>query len=108
MHTGQGGCRSFQLFTHESPAAEEDSCHGQVICTALLNAGLKCGGVTMLEMHGTGTTLGDPIEMSAAIAAICSGRETEAGPLTLGAVKSIVGHSEPAAGAAGLMAAIAR
>ena len=97
-----------QVFTHESPAAEEGTCHGQVICTALFNAGLEHGEVTMLEMHGTGTTLGDPIEVSAATAAICSGRETEAGPLTLGAVKSIVGHAEPAAGAAGLMAAIAR
>lgn len=55
-----------------------------------------------LQLHGTGTSLGDPIEVGA-IAALLSGKpEHDAQPLKLMAGKSWIGHSEPAAGVMGL------
>lgn len=55
-----------------------------------------------LQLHGTGTSLGDPIEVGA-IAALLSGKpEHNVQPLTLMAGKSWIGHSEPAAGVMGL------
>ena len=63
-----------------------------------------------LEMHGTGTALGDPIEFGAAVAVhSASDSGGSAGPpLTLGAIKSSFGHSEAAAGAWGLLHAAAQ
>ena len=58
--------------------------------------------VDYLEAHGTGTEVGDPIELRAAAAAYGKGRGTER-PLLIGSVKTNVGHLEPAAGAAGLI-----
>ncbi|GHI04300.1 hypothetical protein AQI88_26045 [Streptomyces cellostaticus] len=60
--------------------------------------------VSHIEAHGTGTNLGDPIEVSAlrtAFGALAPHREP--GSITLGAVKTNVGHLEPAAGMAGLL-----
>ncbi|MEU0742886.1 SDR family NAD(P)-dependent oxidoreductase [Streptomyces sp. NPDC006134] len=60
--------------------------------------------VSHIEAHGTGTNLGDPIEISALRTAF--GRlapHREPGSITLGAVKTNVGHLEPAAGMAGLL-----
>eukprot|EP00873_Tetraselmis_striata_P016306 jgi/Tetstr1/436570/TSEL_025367.t2 len=59
-------------------------------------AGLEC-----LNMHGTGTALGDPIEVGALSAVLNS--EKRAGHVTLQACKSMFGHSEASAGTAGLM-----
>lgn len=55
--------------------------------------------ISILEMHGTGTALGDPIEIGAAFAVLQNG---EGKPLELQAAKSRVLHTEPAAGAVGL------
>ncbi len=49
-------------------------------------------------MHGTGTPLGDPIEVGAALAVLASSGKKLA--TSLSAVKSMLGHCEPAAGAA--------
>ncbi|MGW2327042.1 SDR family NAD(P)-dependent oxidoreductase [Streptomyces sp. NPDC001700] len=60
--------------------------------------------VTHIETHGTGTNLGDPIEISALRAAFGTlAPHREPGSITLGAVKTNVGHLEPAAGMAGLL-----
>ncbi|MFD7501851.1 SDR family NAD(P)-dependent oxidoreductase [Streptomyces sp. NPDC059850] len=60
--------------------------------------------ITHIETHGTGTNLGDPIEISALRAAFGTlAPHREPGSITLGAVKTNVGHLEPAAGMAGLL-----
>lgn len=60
-----------------------------------------------LEMHGTGTPLGDPIEIGAITTVLCSVRRIERNRLKLGAAKSRYGHAEPAAGGIGVLNASA-
>ncbi len=74
----------------------------RVIREALKRSGVEPKDVAYLEAHGTGTSLGDPIEMEAAGAAFGSGREPGR-PLYVGAVKTNLGHLEAAAGIAGLI-----
>ena len=74
----------------------------QVIEQALVQAGLQPHEVDYLEAHGTGTPVGDPIELNAAAKVYGKGRPAEL-PLLVGSVKTNVGHLEPAAGVAGLM-----
>ncbi|CUU58218.1 Beta-ketoacyl synthase, C-terminal domain [Parafrankia irregularis] len=75
-----------------------------VIAAALADAGLTAADIGHLEAHGTGTALGDPIEMDA-IATVL-GRPRGGRRLTVGSVKSNLGHLESAAGMAGLLKAI--
>jgi len=76
-----------------------------LIIQALRDAGVDSSEVGYVEAHGTGTPLGDPIELNALSNAYCSGEREQ--PLRVGAVKSNIGHLEPAAGIAGLLHAIA-
>ena len=70
-----------------------------VILSSLREAGLAVSEVGGLEMHGTGTPLGDPIEVGAAAAAL----GTDSRTLHLSAAKSPIGHAEPAAGMVGIV-----
>ncbi|WP_190258172.1 type I polyketide synthase, partial [Dactylosporangium sucinum] len=72
----------------------------RVILQALANAGLSPSEVDVVEGHGTGTRLGDPIEAGALLATY--GRD-RAEPLWLGSVKSNIGHTQAAAGVAGII-----
>ncbi|MFD6435383.1 type I polyketide synthase [Streptomyces venezuelae] len=74
----------------------------RVIRAALANARLTAEDVDAVEAHGTGTTLGDPIEAGALISAYGQERPEDR-PLWVGAVKSNIGHTQIAAGVAGVI-----
>lgn len=73
-----------------------------LITKTLDKAKLKFGDISYVEAHGTGTPLGDPIEVGALTNTIGKGH-TKTNPLIIGSVKTNIGHTEPAAGLAGLM-----
>nr|AXM42951.1 polyketide synthase [Myxococcus fulvus] len=73
-----------------------------VIQSALADAGLEPAQVDFIEAHGTGTSLGDPIEMRA-LGAVFEQKKARGEVLRVGSVKTNIGHLEYAAGIAGLI-----
>ncbi|WP_170068074.1 type I polyketide synthase [Lentzea guizhouensis] len=71
-----------------------------VIAAAHRRAGVAPDEVGYVELHGTGTPVGDPIEANALGVALGSARSA---PLRVGSVKTNIGHLEGAAGVAGLL-----
>ena len=94
---------------HDGRSASLTSPNGRaqarLIRKSLEDGNLLAHDVDYLEAHGTGTVLGDPIEMSA-IAAVMMNQREAAGTLTMGAVKANIGHLEPGAGIAGFIKAV--
>ena len=88
--------RSASLTAPNGPAQQ------QVINAALGRAGAVAADVAFTDCHGTGTSLGDPIEMSALRAVQAAARDGANG-LAVGAIKSSMGHLEGAAGMAGVL-----
>ncbi|MBL8165615.1 MAG: type I polyketide synthase, partial [Anaerolineae bacterium] len=88
--------RSSGLTVPNGPAQEA------VIRKALASAGVQPSQVSYVETHGTGTAIGDPIEVEAIGAALGAGRPKDL-PLVIGAVKSNIGHAESASGIAGVI-----
>ncbi|HVK68394.1 MAG TPA: SDR family NAD(P)-dependent oxidoreductase, partial [Polyangium sp.] len=73
-----------------------------VIRRALAQAGVAPSAVSYVEVHGTGTPLGDPIEVQALAAVLREGRAPDE-PFTIGSVKTNFGHTEGAAGVGSLI-----
>ncbi|MEJ3746440.1 type I polyketide synthase [Actinomycetes bacterium KLBMP 9797] len=74
-----------------------------VIRAAVDAAAVPADSIGYLEAHGTGTAVGDPIEWSAASAAL---HDAGPGRIAVGAVKANIGHLDAAAGLAGLIKAL--
>ena len=84
-------------FTVPNKSAQE-----ALIRQALSRAKVEPSAVDYIEAHGTGTSLGDPIEVRALGAVLGKGR-CATQPLLIGSVKTNIGHLESAAGVAGLI-----
>ncbi|MGE7955632.1 beta-ketoacyl synthase N-terminal-like domain-containing protein [Pseudomonas sp. NPDC089530] len=85
-----------QGFTVPNPVSQT-----QAIEAALARAGVPRDSINYIEAHGTGTALGDPIEIQGLIDAYVSGAAAPV-PRTLGSVKASIGHGEASAGIAQL------
>ncbi|MBD0742358.1 SDR family NAD(P)-dependent oxidoreductase [Streptomyces sp. CBMA152] len=83
-------------FSVPSPVAQ-----GEVIAAALAEAEVSPAALSYLEAHGTGTALGDPIEIAGLVKAFrTAGDGALPQSLAIGSVKSNIGHCESAAGIA--------
>ena len=78
----------------------------EVLAQAYDRAGVEPATVGLLEAHGTGTRLGDPIEFGA-LRRVFGGPREDGSRCALGSVKTNIGHLDSAAGAAGLIKAVA-
>jgi acyl transferase domain-containing protein/thioesterase domain-containing protein len=88
---------------HTAPSVEGQAA---VITEAQAVAGVSAETITYIEAHGTGTVLGDPIELAALTHAFRQQTE-RTGFCGIGSVKSNVGHLDTAAGIAGLIKTVA-
>jgi len=81
------------------------SVEGQVdvIRMAHRDAGITADSIGYIEAHGTGTPLGDPIEMTALTKAFRSGGVTDTGTCVIGSLKTNIGHLDVASGVCGLI-----
>ncbi|MGW7366847.1 beta-ketoacyl synthase N-terminal-like domain-containing protein [Streptomyces sp. NPDC054841] len=87
-------------YSAPSPRAQRD-----VVAAALRDADVSPETIGLLEAHGTGTSLGDPIEVDGLTRA-WRGHTDRAQFCAIGSLKSNIGHLEPAAGLAGLVKAL--
>lgn len=89
--------------TYAAPAIAGQA---EVIAEAHAVAGIDASTIGFVETHGTGTPLGDPIEIEALRQAFEVSDEDRSGPCVLGSVKSNIGHLDAASGVTGLIKAI--
>ncbi|KAI0401422.1 hypothetical protein F4802DRAFT_601014 [Xylaria palmicola] len=87
--------------THPSPEGQE-ACIRRAYERA---GGLDISLTGYFECHGTGTAVGDPIEVSA-IGKVFADARSSSNPILIGSIKSNMGHSEPSSGIAGVMKAV--
>jgi acyl transferase domain-containing protein/enoyl-CoA hydratase/carnithine racemase/pimeloyl-ACP methyl ester carboxylesterase/NADP-dependent 3-hydroxy acid dehydrogenase YdfG/tryptophanase len=86
-------------YTVPNPAAQ-----AAAVERAIAGAGLAPGDIDHVEVHGTGTALGDPIEIAGLASIFASAARPE--PLMVSSVKANIGHCEGAAGIAGITKAL--
>ncbi|WP_329213072.1 SDR family NAD(P)-dependent oxidoreductase [Streptomyces sp. NBC_01485] len=84
-------------FTVPSPTSQ-----AALLRDSLAAAGIGSSGIGYIEAHGTGTALGDPIEIDGLRKAFSTEDPAPAGSCAIGSVKSNIGHLESAAGIAGV------
>ncbi|WP_332979349.1 SDR family NAD(P)-dependent oxidoreductase [Microcoleus sp. A003_D6] len=84
-------------YTVPNPSAQ-----AEVVRLALERSGIAPNTISYIEAHGTGTALGDPIEIDGLRAAFETSPEIGKGICAIGSIKSNIGHLESAAGVAGL------
>ncbi|WP_190046433.1 type I polyketide synthase, partial [Streptomyces galbus] len=84
--------------------APRGSAQEDVLRRALAAADVAPSEVRFVELHGTGTPVGDPVE-AAALGSVLGAGRTAGEPLLVGSVKTNIGHLEGAAGIAGLIKA---
>jgi acyl transferase domain-containing protein/NAD(P)-dependent dehydrogenase (short-subunit alcohol dehydrogenase family)/acyl carrier protein len=87
---------SSSLTAPNGPAQEE------LMRRALADAGVAAGEIGYVESHGTGTALGDPIELRA-LGGVYGAARKDDDPLLVGSLKTNLGHMESAAGVGGLI-----
>jgi phthiocerol/phenolphthiocerol synthesis type-I polyketide synthase E len=87
-------------------AAPNATAQADVIAEAHAVAGIDASTVSYVETHGTGTPLGDPIEIEGLRRAFGVSETPRTDPCILGSVKSNIGHLNMASGVAGLVKAI--
>ncbi|RKN71624.1 SDR family NAD(P)-dependent oxidoreductase [Streptomyces klenkii] len=84
--------------TAPNPLAQAD-----LLVDAYRDAGVPAATLSYVELHGTGTALGDPVEIDGLTRAHRTLADGPATPCGIGTVKSNIGHLEPAAGIAGVI-----
>ena len=89
--------------TYAAPAVAGQA---EVIAEAQAVAGVDPSTIGYVETHGTGTPLGDPIEIEALRQAFDAAEGERTAPCVLGSVKSNIGHLDAASGVAGLVKTI--
>ncbi|MCW2558193.1 MAG: polyketide synthase family protein [Mycobacterium sp.] len=87
-------------------AAPNAAGQAEAIAEAHAVAGIDASTVSYIETHGTGTPLGDPIELEGLRQAFGVSTAARSGPCFVGSVKSNIGHLEVASGIAGLVKTI--
>lgn len=91
--SGSGRTNGFRV---PNPVAQ-----ARVIQDAYKNAGVSPETITYIEAHGTGTKLGDPVEVEG-LNRVFGENTKETGVISIGSVKSNIGHLEAAAGMAAI------
>lgn len=87
-------------------AAPSATAQADCIAEAHAVSGVDASTISYVETHGTGTPLGDPIEIEGLRTAFEVSETPRSGPCVIGSVKSNIGHLEVAAGIAALIKAI--
>ena len=77
----------------------------KLINQALEKSGIPASSVNYIEAHGTGTAMGDPVEVDT-LAGKFSEYKSKPNPLIVGSVKTNTGHLEGAAGIAGVIKSV--
>jgi acyl transferase domain-containing protein len=86
--------------SYTAPSVEGQA---KVITDAQDMAGVEPDTITYIEAHGTGTSLGDPVEIAALTQAFRTNKTQKKGFCAVGSVKTNMGHLDEAAGVAGLI-----